>query len=130
MNLLQGPYFGQHAWFHKFHPEDLPSAKKRYDEQVLRVLEVLNRILEGKEYLVGNKWYVAFAHSLIRCWLVSLTFHDSTYVDLAFVPWDRLIDVISKDLVVESDAEKKYPNFFAWHNRLLARPAVKKVYGL
>lgn len=52
---LQGPYFGQHVWFRKFHPEDLPSAKKRYDEQTTRVFEVLNGILEGKEYLVGGK---------------------------------------------------------------------------
>jgi glutathione S-transferase len=54
----QGPYFGQQFWFYNFHSEDVPSAKKRYDEQILRVYEVLNGILEGKEYLVGGKLYV------------------------------------------------------------------------
>ncbi|EFY92707.1 hypothetical protein J3458_001842 [Metarhizium acridum] len=105
----QGPYFGQHFWFRKFHPEDLPSAKKRYDEQTLRVLQVLDSILEGKEYLVGNRF---------------------TYADLVFIPWDRVVEGFSKDLLAESEAEKKYPNFFAWHKRLVARPAVRKVYGL
>lgn len=52
---VKGPYFGQAMWFHKFHHEDLPSAKKRYDEQIVRVFEVLNIILEGKQYLVGEK---------------------------------------------------------------------------
>jgi len=51
----QGPYFGQAVWFRKFHPEDVASAKKRYDEQTVRVFEVLNTILEGKQYLVGEK---------------------------------------------------------------------------
>lgn len=52
----QGPYFGQTTWFRKFHPEDVPSAKKRYDEQLVRVVEVLDGILKGKTYLVGEKW--------------------------------------------------------------------------
>lgn len=51
----QGPYFGQTVWFRKFHPEPLPSAKKRYDEQLVRVVEVLDGILKGKTYLVGEK---------------------------------------------------------------------------
>ncbi|OAQ68982.1 glutathione S-transferase [Pochonia chlamydosporia 170] len=105
----QGPYFGQHVWFHKFHPEDVPSAKKRYDEQTLRVFEVLNTILEGKEYLVGDKF---------------------TYADLVFIPWDRVVDAVSKDMVEKAGGEKKFPNFFAWNNRLMARPSVKKLYGL
>lgn len=55
---LQGPYFGQHVWFRRFHPEDLPSAKKRHDEQTLRVSQVLDSILQGKEYHFGNRLYI------------------------------------------------------------------------
>lgn len=51
----QGPYFGQTTWFRHFHPEKLESAKKRYDEQLVRVVGVLNNILAGKQYLVGDK---------------------------------------------------------------------------
>lgn len=56
----QGPYFGQTTWFRKFHPEDVPSAKKRYDEQLVRVVGVLDGLLAGKTYLVGEKWCVFF----------------------------------------------------------------------
>jgi glutathione S-transferase len=52
----QGPYYGQAVWFRRFHPEDVPSAKERYDGQLVRVLGVLDKILEGREYLVGDKW--------------------------------------------------------------------------
>lgn len=55
----QGPYFGQAAWFAKFHAERIESATERYFEQVKRVLYVLNKELEGKQYLVGDKWYDA-----------------------------------------------------------------------
>lgn len=40
-----------------FHPEDVPSAKERYEEQTVRVLSVLDRVLKGREYLVGDKAY-------------------------------------------------------------------------
>lgn len=51
----QGPYFGQTTWFRKFHPEKVPSARQRYDEQLVRVVGVLDRILQGKTWLVGDK---------------------------------------------------------------------------
>ncbi|KHO11074.1 hypothetical protein MAA_11343 [Metarhizium robertsii ARSEF 23] len=105
---LQGPYFGQHVWFRKFHPEDLPSAKKRHDEQTLRVSQVLDSILEGKEYLVGNEF---------------------TYADLVFTPWDSVVEGFSNGLLAEWKADK-YPNFSGWHNRLVAWSTARKVYGL
>jgi glutathione S-transferase len=54
----QGPYFGQAAWFVKFHPEQVASAQDRYKDQIKRVLQVLDKHLSatGKEYLVGDKW--------------------------------------------------------------------------
>ena len=36
----------------------MPSAIERYDNQTLRILQVLDEVLEGREYLVGDKWYV------------------------------------------------------------------------
>lgn len=51
----QGPYYGQGVWFHKFHAEDVPSAKKRYLEQIERVWGVLDNVLKDKKYLVGDK---------------------------------------------------------------------------
>jgi glutathione S-transferase len=54
----QGPYFGQAVWFAKFHPERIASATDRYKDQVKRVFHVLDMALQGKQYLVGDKWYV------------------------------------------------------------------------
>ncbi|KAF4417230.1 glutathione S-transferase [Fusarium acutatum] len=100
----QGPYYGQAVWFHVFHPEDVPAAKERYKEQMVRVIQVLDKILEGKEWLVGGK---------------------CTYADLACVPWNTLIPIVD-DAWEKYEIETKYTNFNAWHQRLLARPAVQK----
>jgi glutathione S-transferase len=52
----QGPYYGQSTWFHHLHPEKIDSAIARYDEQIVRVASVLDRALQGRDYLVGDKW--------------------------------------------------------------------------
>jgi len=101
----QGPYFGQAAWFSKFHPERIASATERYKDQIKRVVDVLNRHLQGKEYLVGDK---------------------CTYADLAFLPWQGMIGYIFGDEAL--DTAKLYPNYHAWNARLTARPAVAKVF--
>ncbi|PHH90249.1 hypothetical protein CDD83_4157 [Cordyceps sp. RAO-2017] len=105
----QGPYFGQAIWFRKFHHEDVPSAKQRYEEQTVRVFDVLNTILKGKTYLVGEKF---------------------TYADLCFIPWDMAIKGFAPEIWEKNEVKSKYPDFVAWHDRLIARPSVKKVYGL
>ncbi|KAJ6785194.1 hypothetical protein PWT90_01605 [Aphanocladium album] len=107
----QGPYYGQGVWFHKFHSEEVPSARQRYLEQIDRVWSVLDDLLKGKQYLLGDKL---------------------TYVDLCFVPWEWVVlNFLGTELKAAGfDAEKKYPNYWAWYQHLLARPSVKKVYGL
>ncbi|CAM1511584.1 Fc.00g090970.m01.CDS01 [Cosmosporella sp. VM-42] len=104
----QGPYFGQAVWFHVFHPEDVPSAKERYIDQVIRVVQVLDKILEGKTYLVGEK---------------------CTYADISFIPWNSLVTDGFGGIYEKFEVETKYPNFVAWHKRLNERPAVKKGLG-
>jgi glutathione S-transferase len=100
----QGPYYGQAAWFTNFHPEKIPSAIERYRKEMVRVVGVIDRGLEGKEYLVGNK---------------------CTYADLSFLTWHSLIDRVSKDEPLDIAS---YKNYNAWIERLMARPAVKKVF--
>ena len=51
----QGPYYGQWVFFLMAMPEN-KQALQRYEEQTVRVWGVLDNLLEGKEYLVGNKW--------------------------------------------------------------------------
>ena len=102
----QGPYFGQAIWFERYHQEKLPSAQQRYKDQVLRVYDVLNRALEGKDYLVGDK---------------------CTYADISFIAWDHRFQVIFKGEFAIEELEKKYPNYVRWHKTVAARKAVKEV---
>ena len=65
---------------------------------------VLNNVLESEEYLVGNK---------------------CSFADLAFITWYGMVGFIFGEAA--PDLNKQYPKFGAWMERLLARPAVKKV---
>lgn len=94
---------GQWTWFSRFHPEKLISATERYAKEIKRVMGVLDTALEGKEYLVGDK---------------------CTYADLSFVTWS-LIGQSAMD-IEGFEIKKELPNYTAWMERLLARPAVKK----
>ncbi|KAK7757455.1 hypothetical protein SLS62_000470 [Diatrype stigma] len=106
----QGPYYGQAMWFCKC-PEDIPTAKKRYVEQIVRVIEVLDKILKGKEYLVDEKF---------------------TYADLAFIPWNQVIahaPFFTESLWKAYEIEEEYPAYMAWHQRIVSRPSVQKAYS-
>ena len=100
----QGPYFGQKAWFSNYHAEKLPSAEARYENEIKRVLGVIEAHLKktGGEYLVGDK---------------------CTYADLAWVTWDSLVGWLVPGL----DVQKEFPVFAKWNERVTSRPAVKKV---
>jgi glutathione S-transferase len=79
---------------------------------VKRTITTVDRALEGKEYLVGGK---------------------ITLADLAFVPWDLALDVILLGDPESATLEKRenmWPNWFAWHIRLLERPAVRKMIAI
>ena len=99
----QGPYFGQAAWFNHFHPEKLPSAQDRYQKEIVRVSKVLDMALEGKEWLVGGK---------------------CSYADLSFVPWATMVEFVYPEGVKEIN---QLPNYKPWMDRMLTRPAVKKI---
>ena len=99
----QGPYFGQKAWFSNYHSEKLPSAEKRYGDEIRRVVGVIDAHLKKQhtDYLVGNK---------------------VTFADLSFITWTALTGWLTPDLNL-----KEFPAFEAWNQRLVERPAVKKV---
>jgi len=100
----QGPYFGQAVWFKMFHPEKVVSAQERYVNEIRRVTDVLNRALDGKEWLVGSK---------------------SSFADLSFVMWyNSTVPRITGDAF---DMEKEFPNVHSWLQRMRARPSVMKV---
>ncbi|ETN42520.1 uncharacterized protein HMPREF1541_01677 [Cyphellophora europaea CBS 101466] len=100
----QGPYFGQATWFQVFHPEKLPSAVERYQNEIVRVNGVLDAHLQGREWLVGDK---------------------CTYADLAFVTWANIGNAMDGG----KSKEKKLEAYDAWLARLNERESVKKAYA-
>ncbi|KAK5940904.1 glutathione S- transferase, nitrogen catabolite repression regulator [Knufia obscura] len=111
----QGPYFGQAAWFKKFHPEKVPSALERYSKEVDRVSGVLEAQLARQETEHSGK------AGFDGPWLVG---NKLSYVDLAFLPWQKLITAfVEKDLYDED----KYPHLKGWLGKMVAREKVKDV---
>ncbi|KAL2844432.1 hypothetical protein BJX68DRAFT_269663 [Aspergillus pseudodeflectus] len=94
----QGPYYGQLAWFAVLHAEKVPSAITRYRNEALRILGVLNTVLEGRTWLVGDK---------------------CTFADLSFLPWNENLGILldsSLDEVFEP-----FGNVRSWHNKMRRR---------
>ena len=79
------PYFGQSAWFQRFHSEKLPSAIERYNNEIKRVFGVLDEVLSKQKYLVEDKVTVA---------------------DLSFIPWNA---IVVNSLIPDIDIETSYP---------------------
>ncbi|KAH9825642.1 glutathione S-transferase [Teratosphaeria destructans] len=105
----QGPYFGQKAWFTKFHSEKLPSAIERYGAEIRRVLGVVDAHLRrtGRRYLVGD---------------------EVSYVDLMWIPWNHMVPFLMGEEFLK-EWKREMPASWAWFRRLEGRESVKKVYG-
>ncbi|MEM9408556.1 MAG: glutathione S-transferase family protein [Acidobacteriota bacterium] len=96
-----GPMMGQAMFFQRIaapNGHDVPYAIQRYVDESRRLLEVLDRRLEGREYLVGD---------------------ELTIADLSTYPWARS----SPWAKVEIDG---LHHLGAWLDRLDARPALQR----
>lgn len=103
-NAGVGPMFGQFGHFYKFGKEncDHPYPVERYKKEVLRLLWVLEKQLEGKEFLVG----------------------EYSIADISTFTW---VDCL--DWAYEASEElnlKDFSNVRAWLDRCKARPAVQR----
>jgi GST-like protein len=95
-----GPMFGQASHFIRFAPEKVEYGIKRYTDESMRLVDVLNTRLGEVEYL-GGEYSIA---------------------DIATYPWIRAgvaFELISLD---------KFPNVSRWYKEIEARPAVIKAY--
>lgn len=103
----QGPYFGQWAWFLRFHSEKLPSAVTRYATETERIISVLDGVLTDSAagWLVGN-----------HC----------TYADLSFVTWAHVADGMFKQSGT-ADVLGRYPSYNKWLKAMGERASVKEV---
>jgi len=96
-----GPMQGQSSHFHRFAPEDIPYAKKRYLDETKRLYGVLEIRLRNRDWLAGPG---AGVYSI---------------ADINIFPWIRS----HKFAAVESLDE--FPRLKAWFDRVEARPAVQ-----
>jgi GST-like protein len=92
-----GPMMGQANVFFRYFPEKIQPAIDRYQNESRRLFEVLNRRLEGREWLAD----------------------DFSIADIANWCWTRTY----KWSGVSMDG---LPHMQAWHERMKARPACRK----
>ncbi|MFT3727023.1 MAG: glutathione S-transferase N-terminal domain-containing protein [Terricaulis sp.] len=98
-----GPMAGQAGHFRNYaprlvdDPKQLEYGQKRYLNELNRLYGVLDRRLTGRDY-VANEFSIA---------------------DIAIWPWTRNYAGYGEDL-------DKFPGMKAWHERMKARPAVKR----
>ena len=98
-----GPMFGQLGYFAKFAGSEIedPRPRERYLNEAKRLLAVLEKELEGKDWITG----------------------EYSIADIAIAPWLRGLEYYGvKDAVGWNDLE----NVPAYLERFLARPAVQR----
>lgn len=92
-----GPIFGQVHHFKRAAKEQVPYAINRYYTECRRLYGVLDKRLEGREYLAG----------------------DLSIADFATLPWVFRFDWQEIDLA-------DFPNVNRWYDGLMARPALAR----
>ena len=94
-----GPMLGQAHHFLQFNPGKAPYAEERYGKEAKRLYGVLEKRLEGRDYIVD----------------------EYSIADMATWPWASRFEWQRVDLA-------EFPNVRNWYLRILERPAVQKGY--
>ena len=98
-----GPMFGQLGFFYKFAGSEWEDKRpqERYINEAKRLLSVVDKALEGKEWIAG----------------------DFSIADIALAPWLGALDFYGAKEVLGWD---DHTNAVAYVDRFVARPAVAK----
>ena len=98
-----GPMFGQLGFFHKFAGAEIedPRPRERYIAEAMRLLAVVDKQLEGRDWIAG----------------------DYSIADIAIAPWLRGLEFYGAQEIVGWHTNK---NVVAYLDRFLERPAVQK----
>lgn len=94
-----GPMLGQVHHFVHFNPGKAEYAEERFAAEARRLYSVLDKRLEGRDYIVD----------------------DYSIADMACWPWISRFEWQKIDL-------NEFPNVKAWYTRIAERPAVQKGY--
>lgn len=100
-----GPMFGQFGFFTRYGGKEIedPRPRERYQKEARRLLGVLDKRLDGREWIMGDAYTIA---------------------DIMIFPWVRGLDVHYE--AVETLGLKDFPNVMAWLQRCVARPASER----
>ena len=93
-----GPMLGQHGHFALYAPERITYATDRYRREALRLYGVLDKRLEGREFIAAGQYTIA---------------------DMACFPW---IQTWKAQGIPISD----FPALHAWYERLKAREGLRR----
>lgn len=96
-----GPMAGQNHHFTRYAPEKIPYAIERYVKETNRLYGVLDRRLEGRDFIVGN---------------------DYTIADIASYPWIVSWKAQQQNL-------DDFPNVKRWFDAIQNRPATVRAYA-
>ena len=94
-----GPMLGQNHHFNRYAPEKIPYAIDRYVRETARLYGVLDRRLEGRDFIAG----------------------DYSIADMACYPW-----IVPHALQQQDLAD--FPNLQRWFARIADRPATIEAY--
>ena len=97
-----GPMLGQNHHFSRYAPDKIAYAIERYQRETARLYGVLERRLEGRDFIDGEGYSIA---------------------DMACHPWADAHDWHHIDLA-------DYPNVRRWHEALRQRPSVQRAYAV
>jgi len=95
-----GPMLGQAHHFLKYHPGKSAYAERRYHDEAKRLYAVLDRQLDGRDFIVD----------------------EFSIVDIATWPWAARYDFQRIDL-------HDFPNVLRWYRMLAERPAFGRGYA-
>ncbi|MDA8584842.1 glutathione S-transferase N-terminal domain-containing protein [Rhodobacteraceae bacterium] len=100
-----GPMLGQVHHFVKYNPGKSEYAEERYSKEAKRLYGVLDRRLEGRDFMVGAGR------------------GEYSITDMATWPWTSRFDWQKIDL-------NEFPNVKDWYVRIAERPAVQRGYQI
>jgi GST-like protein len=93
-----GPMAGQHSHFVNYAPDDQPYSQRRYANEYNRCIGVLERRLEGRDYVLDEGYSI---------------------VDMACWPWILIAKAMGQPL-------DEFPNVTRWRQAVKERPAVQR----
>jgi GST-like protein len=97
-----GPMAGQNHHFNRFAKEKIPYAIKRYVDETARLYGVLNKQLDGRDFVAGSEYSIA---------------------DMAIYPW------IVPHTLQEQNLDD-FPYLKRWFESVANRPATQRAYAL